>query len=70
MAELGHLSKRLLDCKKNVPLCVACQFGTAHRRPWRTEGKVSVSIRTSDHKETGDGVSIHQIISAQPGLIP
>ena len=33
LAELGHLPKRLLDCKNNAPLCVACQFGTAHCRP-------------------------------------
>ena len=70
MDELGHLPKRLLDFKKNVPLCVACQFGTAHRRPWRTKGKVSGSICTYDHKELGDVVSIDQIISAQPDVIP
>ena len=70
MAELGHLPKQILDCKKNVPLCVACQFRTAHRRPWTTKGKVSGSIHTSDHKEPEYGVSIYQIISAQTGLIP
>ena len=34
-----------------------------------TKCKVSGSIRTSDHKEPGDRVSIDQIISSQPGLI-
>ena len=69
LAELGHLPKRHLDCKKNAPLCVACQFGTAHRRPWSTKGKASGSKRTADHVEPGDGVSMDQMVSAQPGLI-
>ena len=69
MADLGHLPKRLLDCKKNLPLFVADQFGTAHRRPCSTKGKVSSYTRTSDHKEPVDRVSIYKIISAQPGLI-
>ena len=33
LAELVHIPRRLLNCKKNAPLCVACQFGTAHSRP-------------------------------------
>ena len=70
LAELGHLPKRLLDCKSKLPLCVACQFGTAHRRPWRVKGKKSGSIRKANQVEPGDGVSIDQIVSAQPGLIP
>ena len=70
LAELGRFPKRLLECKKNNPLCVACQFGTAHRRPWHTKGKASGSIRTVDHVEPGDGVLMDQIVSAQPGLIP
>ena len=70
LAELVHLPKRLLDCKKNSPLCVACQFGTAHRRTWRTKGKASGSIRAADHVETGYGVLMDKIVSAQPGIIP
>ncbi|KAL7528961.1 hypothetical protein ACHAXR_004541, partial [Thalassiosira sp. AJA248-18] len=70
LAELGHLPKRLLDCKSKKPLCVACQFGTAHRRPWRVKGKASGSIRKKNQKIPGDGVSMDQIVSAQPGLIP
>jgi hypothetical protein len=37
LAEQRHLPRRLLDCKNALPLCVACQFGAAHRRPWRTK---------------------------------
>ena len=70
LAELGHLPKRLLNCKKNAPLCVACQFGTAHCRPWHTKSKASGSIHTADHVEPGDGVLMDQIVPAQPCLIP
>ena len=70
LADLGHLPKQLLDCKKNAPLCFACQFGTAHRRPWRKKGKASGSIRTAVHVEPKYGVSMDQIESAQTGLIP
>jgi hypothetical protein len=30
LAEKGHLPSRLLDCKGKLPLCIACQFGTAY----------------------------------------
>ena len=70
LLDQGQLPKRLLKCKDNTPLCVACQFGSAHRCPWRTKGKKSGSIRRKEHIKPGDGVSIDQIISSQPGLIP
>ena len=37
---------------------------------WHTKGKKSGSIRTPAQVKIGDGVSMNQIISAQPGLIP
>ena len=70
LAKLGILPKRLLECRAKPPLCVACQFGHAHRRPWRVKGKKSGSIRKPEQTLPGDGVSVDQIISAQPGLIP
>ena len=51
-------------------MCVACQFGQAHRCPWRVKGKKSGSILKPEQTLPGDGVSIDQIVSAQPGLIP
>ena len=70
LAKAGFLPKRLTELRNNAPVCIACQFGQAHRRPWRTKGKKNGSIRRPEHKEPGDGVSVDQIISAQPGLIP
>ena len=70
LAERGWLPRRLLDCRDRIPLCVACQFGAAHRRPWRVKGKRSGKIRKETETKPGDGQSIDQIVSAQPGLIP
>ena len=70
LAKYKFLPKRLLECQDKVPLCVACQFGTAHRRPWRVKGKKAGSIRRKEQVEPGDGVSVDQVISSQPGLIP
>jgi hypothetical protein len=36
--------KILLKLQDKLPLCVACQFGTAHQRPWHTKDKKSGSI--------------------------
>ena len=70
LAKLGHLPKRLLEYNKNAPLCVACQFGTTHCHPWRTKSKASGSIHTEVYVEPKYGVSMDQILSAHPGLIP
>ncbi len=70
LAKQGWLPKVLLKLQDKLPLCVACQFGAAHCRPWQFKGKRSGSIRRSDQTKPGNGVSVDQIISAQPGLIP
>jgi hypothetical protein len=70
LAKRSYLPKILLKLQDKLPLCVACQFGTAHRCPWHTKGKKSGSIRKPDQPKPGDGLSVDQIISAQPGLIP
>ncbi len=44
LAKCGYLPKILLKLQDKLPLCVACQFVTAHQCPWRTKGKKSGSI--------------------------
>ncbi len=66
----GYLPKILLKLQDKLPLCVACQFGTANQHPRHTKGKKSGSIQKLDQTKPYDGVLIDQIISAQPGLIP
>jgi hypothetical protein len=70
LAKHGYLPKILLKLQDKLPLCSACQFGTAHQRPWRTKRTKSGFIIKPDQTKPGDGVSVDQIISAQPGLIP
>jgi hypothetical protein len=70
LAEKGFLPKGLLTCKGMLPLCIACQFGAAHCCPWRTHGKSSGLICCPEHILPGNGISVDQILSAQPGLIP
>ncbi len=70
LANVGYLPKILLKLQGKLPLCVACQFGTAHQCPWRTKGKKCGSVPKPNQTKLGDGVSVDQIISAQAGLIP
>ena len=49
---------------------MACQFFQAHHRPCRTKGKKSGSIKRPEQTKPSDVVSVDQIVSAQPDLIP
>ena len=44
LAEEGYLPKNLLKCKGSLPLCIACEFGTAYCRPWQWCDRASGSI--------------------------
>ena len=70
LARDGRLLKKLLKCRNSPPLCIACQFGQTHRRPWRINGNRSGSIRKPEKVEPGDSVSVDHIITTQPDLIP
>ncbi len=39
MAENGEIPKRLTALKGRCPICVACLFGQAHKRPWQSKSK-------------------------------
>jgi hypothetical protein len=70
---MGVLPKRLEKCfneHHSKIVCISCQFGKAHRRPWRTKGSPGGSIRKASEQNPGDGTSVDQIVSAQPGLVP
>ena len=70
LESLSFLPKILREFLNNPPFCVACQFGQVRRRPWQTKGNESGSIQRPEQTKPGDGVSVDQIFSAQPGLIP
>ena len=69
MAEDGRIKKSLAKLKERVPICMSCVFGMSHRRPWQSKGAHG-SIRKDTETDPGDCVSMDQIVSAQPGLIP
>ena len=66
LALIGAIPRRLANVKP--PLCVSCIYGAAHRRPWRTSRESGV-IKKSGCKP-GETVSVDQLVSAQPGLLP
>ena len=77
MAQLGIIPRRLRKLKNNPPHCPSCAFGQAHRKPWRSkrtkaekEGENVGKIRKKEEDKPGSMVSIDQLISAQPGLVP
>ena len=69
LAKVGFLPKIFLECQNKTPLCVACQFGQAHLRPWCTKVNKSGSIRSPAQIKPGNSISVDQIISSQLGLI-
>jgi hypothetical protein len=69
LAEKGKLNRKFAKLKHRLPVCMSCMFGTAHRKPWRSKGEKG-SMRKPTDNAPGKYVSIDQMISAQPGLIP
>ena len=69
LTKKGKLNRKFAKLKHRLPVCMSCMFGTAHRKSWRSKGEKG-SIRKPTDNAPGKCVSIDQIISAQPGLIP
>jgi hypothetical protein len=64
MAKQGVLPSRLAKC--HIPLCTACAYGKATRKPWRVKGKkMTTRVMTSP----GQCVSVDQLISPTPGYV-
>ena len=65
MAKFGVLPKCLATC--NVPVCSACMYAKATKRPWRAKTKnINIPIRTPP---PGDVISVDQMESPVPGLV-
>ena len=65
MARIGIIPKRLAKCR--VPVCSACLYAKASKRPWRSKPR-------SDYPpprklDPGDVISVDQMVSPTPGLI-
>jgi hypothetical protein len=63
LAKRGDLPKRLLNCR--IPRCLACLYGKATRRPWRTKAPVN-SMKTPPVNAPGAVVAIDHLISSVP----
>ena len=68
LAKAGKLPKKFLKLDK-IPKCASCAFGQAHRKQWKVKGQLGNTIRSKNETRPGDGVSVDQIVSAQPGLV-
>jgi hypothetical protein len=69
LAENGKLQKKFAKLKHRLLVCMSCIFGKAHRKPWRSKGPKGL-IKKESNDAPGKCVSMDQLISAQPGLIP
>ena len=67
-------SVQIQEVEQQSPPCVPCLFGQAHRKQWHFKKTKDVSsnksLRGEQISSAGDTVSIDQLISAQPGLVP
>ena len=66
MAKQVIIPRHLATC--NVPICSACQYGKATRRPWRNKTRKD-NLSVTKVRRPGQTVGIDQMISKTPGLI-
>ncbi len=69
LAKKGKLNKKFVRLKHRLPVCMSCIFGTCHRKPWHSKGLKGL-IRMETDDAPGKCVSMDQMVTAQPGLIP
>ena len=67
LAKRGDLPAAIATCP--IPKCAACLYGKATRRPWRTRAPVNAML-VPPVVAPGSVVSVDQMVSAIPGLIP
>lgn len=65
-SRIGILPRKLSKVE-NV-MCSACMYGKQKRKPWRTKGSHSSTIRKAT--KPGECVSVDQLITKTPGLVP
>ena len=69
LAKKGKLNRKFAKLNHRLLVCMSCMFGNAHRKPWHSKGE-KVLIKKLTNNAPGKCVSIDQMISAQPGVIP
>jgi hypothetical protein len=66
MALKGILPKRLAHL--DSPVCLACQFGKATKRAWRSKTTPS-TVQVTKVSRPGDCISVDQLQSSTPGFV-
>jgi hypothetical protein len=66
MALAGTIPKRLAHCP--VPICTACLYGNATRKPWRSRHPIDWK-QAPRASRPGQVVSVDQMKSPTPGLV-
>ena len=70
---MSILPRRFLKLRNDLPPCVSCLSGKAHRRLWRHKSSTTstgVVLQSADITKPGKRVGTDQIVLAQPGLVP
>ncbi len=62
MARQGVIPKPLASLKGRCPLCVACLFGQAHKRPWQSKSKQKHPICKPTDNAPGKRALMDQIV--------
>ena len=73
LSKMSILPCRFLKLRNDLPPCVSCLFGQAHRWPWRYKSSAKSSggvIRSSDLNKPGKRFGIDLIVSSQSILVP
>jgi len=66
LARQGVLPRRLATC--NIPICTACLYGKATKRPWRSK-PAKDHVPPTHPGQPGDCVSVDMLSADIPGLI-
>ena len=70
LLENGHLPKKFLRLRRKPPPCPSCIFGKMKKRKWKNTKSSDSSIQKPSHNKPGKCVSVDQLISSEPGLVP
>ena len=69
LCERGELPSKFLALKDKTIICPSCVIGNMKKKPWRYKGSYK-GIRKEDENYSGSCVSVDQLVSKQPGLVP
>jgi len=66
MAKQNVIPRRLATCP--TPACVACMYGRATRKAWRSKTPINAKVRTT-YTKPGECISVDMLTSPSPGFV-